>query len=134
MINVMGKKYQNQNENENILIDPDAEVTTDPGSAIRNQEITQQSIDVKPKKSSTKSKVIVKVINVADGKKYVPKHGRKRSNMKMRSESAIGTYDTRSSAVLTVYILCEGKGNIDRVEKRKCECGRRGGGGGEKRE
>ena len=106
MINVMGKKYQNQNENENenILIDPNAEVAADLGSAIRNQDTTQQSIDVKPRKSSTKSKVIVKVINVTDGKKYVPKHGKKRSHMRMRSESAIGTYDTRSYAVLTVYM------------------------------
>ena len=102
MINVMGKNYQNQNEDENILIDPNAEVTADLGSEVRNQETTQQNIDVKPRKSSMKSKVIVKVINAADGKK--PKQGRKRSNMKMRSESAIGTKDILSYSVLTVYI------------------------------
>ena len=98
MINVMGKKYKN----EKILVDDPSEVTGELGLEIKNQEN-----DMKPlKSSSNKSKVIVKIAVVVEGKKLGQKYVKKRAvNMKMRSESVLGTYDIWFYAVLTCYTL-----------------------------
>ena len=75
----MGKKYKN----EKLLVDSTSEVTGDLGLEIKNQE---------PRKIlSSKSKVVVKIAVVVEKKnKYVKKRA---INMKMRSESVLGTYN-----------------------------------------
>ena len=82
MINVMGKKYRN----ENLLVDNTSEVTGELGLEIKNQE---------PRKSlPSKAKVIVKIAVAVEGKKSAHKYVKKRAiNMKMRSESVLGTYN-----------------------------------------
>ena len=95
----MGKKYQN----ENLGIEESAEVSADIGYEFKNQGIIQNAGDKIPQQSSTKSKVIVTVLSVAESKRSGHKYVKRaeRINMKMRSESVIGTCDIIYHAIFT---------------------------------